>query len=788
MLSVCFLGVYVSFFFNFILKKITTTNISDAMKEELSTQETNFKVILENYPSTWPKEGFIDLNIHDLPHYGSVIEWWYLNCHVVSKEGKKLSLFASFFRLTLGKDDCGDYKHTHSMIWSLSDLTDGKYYSNSLLDKETPTEILKIIKRNEGKNVGNKLVRRALKEVYEKGNLPLPDKLLKEPAKVGIKDLLLEYDGNSFKKDDQNNYHLKLENLSDGITCDIEFVPLTKPIRHGKDGLVRGIRKEDMFYYFIPKCIARGEIKIGDEIYEMEGSGWYDHEFSGSAEETSAIEFKHDVAWNWAALQMDNDCQISAYNLFDNTDNGKPLGGTVIVVDKDGNENSIEDFSFVPEEYWTSSGTFVSYPISWKFEIPEMNIYLSITANFPEQEFITILSPPALWEGSVSVTGNFMGTQVSGCGYIERNGFNTNDNIENFLKGIGKATQKSVESLLPLNPTDDQFYRLVDSPLGIDFFTSEDKEQYISSVIKPIREVVDRSKKAWRSYVFLACMDAVGGNSQPFIDWLAMPELIHTGSLIVDDVQDRSDTRRGGTALHHLYGEALAINAGNVCYFIGELFTYSPKLADQTRLKVYEMYFEMMRVAHAGQAMDISGLHSFMPEVVNSGDSSVLEKRIYTIHRLKTAAPACTLAKMGAIIGGGNEEEIDALGNFFEAIGVAYQIMDDVLNLEGYENNLKDKGEDITAGKITMPVAKSMRLLPLDKREYIWKTIQTLPKDHEIIKSVIVLLEDCGAIHECRKEAEELMEGAWKEVDKIIADSFFKIKLRTFGWYALKIE
>jgi len=756
--------------------------------EKANMGQINYDVSLDQCPSTWPKAGKIDLSIHDLPHHGSVIEWWYQNCHVVSKEGKKFSLFASFFRLNLGKDDQGAFRHTHSVIWSLSDLATNKYYSNSLLDPETPTEILKIIKRNEGKNVGNKLVRRALKEVYEKGNLPLPDKLLKQPAKVGIKNLWLEYDENSFKKDNLNNYQLKLENLLDEIKCDIEFIPLTKPIRHGNDGVVRGIRKEDMFYYFIPKCIAKGKIKIGDEIYEVEGSGWYDHEFSGSAEETSAIEFKHDIAWNWLALQLDNGYEISGYNLFDNTDNGKPLGGTVVVIDENGNSSSVEDFIFSPEHYWTSTSTFVSYPISWKFEIPKLNIYISINASFPEQEFITILSPPALWEGSVNVDGNFMGAQVSGHGYIERNGFNTNDNIESFLKGIGKATQKSIESLLPLNPTDDQFYRLVDSPLGIDFFTSEDKEQYIDSVIKPIREVVDRSKKAWRSYVFLACIDAVGGNSQPFINWLAMPELIHTGSLIVDDVQDRSDTRRGGVALHNLYGEAIAINTGNVCYFIGELFTYYPKLPDQTRLKVYEMYFEMMRVAHAGQAMDISGLHSLMPEAVSSGDSSVLEKRIYTIHRLKTAAPACTLAKMGAMIGGGNDQEIEALGDFFEAIGVAYQIMDDVLNLEGYENNLKDKGEDITAGKITMPVAKAMHLLPLDKREYIWKTIQNMPKDHETIKSVIVLLEDCGAIYECRKEAERLMEEAWKKVDKIIADSFFKIKLRTFGWYALKIE
>jgi geranylgeranyl pyrophosphate synthase len=267
-----------------------------------------------------------------------------------------------------------------------------------------------------------------------------------------------------------------------------------------------------------------------------------------------------------------------------------------------------------------------------------------------------------------------------------------------------------------------------------------------------------------------------------------MPELIHTGSLIVDDVQDRSDTRRGGIALHHLYGEPLAINTGNICYFIGELFTYNPQLPEHIRLKVYELYFEMMRAAHAGQALDISGLHYLMPDAVNSGDSSVLEKRIYTTHRLKTATPACTLAKMGGLIGGGSSEEINALSNFFEAIGVAYQIMDDVLNLQGYDGNLKDKGEDITAGKITMPVAKAMRLLSLEERKYVWETIQTFPKDKIVIESVIKLMQNCGAIDACWQEADNLMEAAWERVDQVLPDSFFKIRLRAFGWYALKKE
>ena len=757
------------------------------MKKETNTEEPSSNITLNHYPSTWPTDGPIDLAVQDLPHHESVIEWWYQNCHVSSVDGKKFSLFASFFRLATARDKHSENcTYAHSVIWSLSDVERKKYYTDTLVDPDTPVHALNIIKENEESNQGNKSIRRALKEVYEKGNTPLPDRLLKNRAKIGNNNLSLEYDENSFKKDQSGNYQLQLQNPVSEVACRLTFVPLTDPVRHGNNGLVRGIGKEDMFYYFIPKCGVSGEIQIGNTTYKVEGNGWYDHEFSRPADETTTFEVKHDMAWNWIALQLDNGWQISGYDLFDNTDNGKHAGGTIIIVDAYGKIISEENYSFSPERYWTSSRTFMSYPVSWRLEIPKENIFLSITADFEEQEFITFLSAPAFWEGRVSASGNFMEKEVSGLGYTEINGFNAKENIESFLKAIGKATQRATESLLPLNPTDDQFHRLVNSPLGIRFFTAEDKEQYVSSVIKPIREVVDRNKKAWRSYVFLASIDIVGGNSQPFIDWLAMPELIHTGSLIVDDVQDRSDTRRGGIALHHLYGDPLAINAGNVCYFIGELFTHTPQLPENIRLKVYELFFEMMRAAHAGQAMDISGLHSLMPDAVSTGCSSSLEKRIYTIHRLKTAAPACTLAKMGGLIGNGKHEEIEVLGYFFEAIGIAYQIMDDVLNLQGFDGNLKDKGEDITAGKITMPVAKAMGLLPLDKREHVWRTIQAMPTDKITIESVIVLLQNCGAIEACRLEADELLGAAWKRVDEVLPDSFYKIRLRAFSWFVLQ--
>merc|ERR1711968_41372 len=127
-----------------------------------------------------------------------------------------------------------------------------------------------------------------------------------------------------------------------------------------------------------------------------------------------------------------------------------------------------------------------------------------------------------------------------------------------------------------------------------------------------------------------------------------------------------------------------------------------------------------------------------MDEVVETGNGQLLEDRVLGIHRLKTAVPAGSLAQMGALAGGGSEAQIQAVGHYYESIGVAFQIMDDVLNLRGLykgkadlddektlqrsESNsgntprkrrktLKTIGEDIMAGKVTIPIAKAMSIL-----------------------------------------------------------------------------
>ena len=313
-----------------------------------------------------------------------------------------------------------------------------------------------------------------------------------------------------------------------------------------------------------------------------------------------------------------------------------------------------------------------------------------------------------------------------------------------------------------------------------------DPAQYVGTIIEPLRTIIDRGGKAWRSYALIACCEIVGGDVAKFEDWLAVPELLHVGSLIVDDVQDKSTLRRGGPAAHILYGEPLAINAGTVAYFIGQILMSDGHLTPAQQLNIYEIYFDTMRATHAGQALDIDGVGRWMTAAVEEGDSSLIERRVLATHRLKSALPARSLAMIGGILGNGTELQCQVLADFFEALGLAFQIVDDVLNLRGFERGLKSTGEDISAGKVTMPVAKAIGRLPLQQRQWLWDTLAAMPQDREVIAAAIRLIEQCGALDLCEKQATDLLENAWGQVDALFQDSTIKLYLRAFAWYVLQ--
>jgi geranylgeranyl pyrophosphate synthase/predicted secreted hydrolase len=721
--------------------------------------------------------------LHDRPHRSSSTEWWYANAHLEAADGRRFSVFAAFFRLLAGRDEATkEPKYAHSVTWALTELDGKRYTQVSLVDRRSPEIATERIDRGEGTR--DSRVRRALREVLQKNRVPLPDRMFREDVYVSMQRLELDFDGNTFRRQDDGSYAISLTDNDRRTTCDLVLVPKKPPARHGDNGVVKSVGGEDMFYYFIPRCDVTGSLRVnGVSVALNRGQGWYDHEFGLYLKEQK--EGKKDIAWNWASVQLDDGTEATAFALTDRQAK-QTAGHWAVFVDAAGQFKAAPSMTLQPVEKWRSGRTFFDYPVTWKLEIPEQELSLTIEAELPDQEFLTVISKAAFWEGRIRAHGTRAGRPVKGVGYVEISGGHQIEDLDGFFGAVGEEVRKSVERLLPRNPNYEQVRDLIANPKRTTYMDGVDLDQFGRTLAAPVREITDRGGKSWRSYASLACCDVVGGDSRDFVQWLAMPEFLHVGSLIVDDVEDRSTIRRGKPAAHVIYGDAIAINAGTACYFLGQGLLKSSAVSNSAKLVLYDLYFEALRAGHAGQAFDLDGLNGIMPHVVNTGDGLLAEKRVLAVHRLKTAAPAGALARMGAVAGGGSEAQIEGVGQFFESVGLAFQIIDDVLNLKGFKGDLKQRGEDISHGKVTLPVAKAMNVLPVTDRRWLWDTVSSRPKDPAVVGDVIGRLDACGALAACEAQARDLVETAWARLDPLVEDSMPKLMLRAFGWYVLE--
>jgi geranylgeranyl pyrophosphate synthase/predicted secreted hydrolase len=761
---------------------------------------------VKKIPPDWPAEGPVDLSVHDLPHASATTEWWYINGHCVVSGGQKFSFFAAFFRKVQGYlPGSKTPRYVHSLTWSLLDIDQQKNYPVARVDERAASEGLRRIQAGYGSR--DPRLNRAICEMLERGVVPKPDRVFDAPVHVELSRLELDFGGDTFRKNDDASYTLSLFHRNESFGCKLTLTPRKPPIRHGHEGVVRGSEDESMFYYFIPRCELTGSItQDGVEREITQGQAWYDHEFGVGVVDDPDLEAEaklptqqlervrterratwdaRQVGWNWISAQLEDATELTVYpEQYIYT--GKPAGDYAITIGPKGERETWEGATLLATEWWQSSQTFVEYPIRWTLEIPKAQIKLDVRAAFADQEVMTLIARNSFYEGRVEVSGTKQGAPVKGLGFVERSGLGLAEDLDGFFEQVGKIVRRSVEQLVPLKPSVQDAHMLLAPEDKAHYLDGVDLEQYGRTHLAPVREIVDRGGKGWRSYAMTTCIDVVGGDSRDFVEWLAIPELMHVGSLIVDDVQDRSTVRRGGPTAHLIFGEGQAINSGTAAYFLGAGVLRNNKLSAAQLVQLYELYFDGLRAGHAGQALDLDGFETIMGRVALGEDANLLEKRVLAVHRLKTAAPAGCLARIGAMAGGGTTRQIDALGRFFEDIGLAFQIVDDVLNLRGFRGQLKSKAEDVMHGKITLPVAKAMPRLALDQRKWLCETLRSKPEDMEVVNRVVSLLEECGAIEACAKQARELVEIGWDKLSPLVDDSMAKMMLRAFGWYVLE--
>lgn len=731
----------------------------------------------------WPDAGPIDLARHDPPHATSSLEWWYVHAHLTATDGTRYAVFAAFFRC-LRKAARGDHEptHFHAVTWRLTDLDTHQVVTVSRLEDTVMAEMRHRLATADDMP----FMRRALIEQLDEGRIPLPDELMRERPSLPMDRLAVDMDGQRFEKGDDGRYHLTLVSADRDARVRLAFTLATPVVRHGDDGVVRGVGAEEMFYYFCPRCDVEGEVARGGVSRAVRGSGWYDHEFGHVPPHRRAQSDGAKVGWNWIAAQLDDGWQVTAYDLFDLRSGAESVGHWLVAVDPEGARHALHEFEFTPDQWWTSARTFTRWPTRWRLRVPALSLDVTVDAPVPSEEFQTLLAPPAFWEGRVDLHGQRGGNTVTGRGFVERNGLDVRTDIRGFLTDVGAVTRAQLRALLPAVPDADAMVHLASRPGHPSPIAHDDRARLGETLVAPVRHVVELGGKAWRSYALLACVDLVGGDSQRYLDWLVLPELVHTGSLIVDDVQDRSEVRRKGKPAHTVWGTALAINAGTAAYFWGQHVIERAKLPAPVKVHVYEIFFHTMRAAHAGQAFDIAGHHDLLDDVARTGDGAALERWVLQTHRLKSAVPAGNLARIGAVLGGGTPAQEQHLGEYFESLGVAFQIMDDVLNLDGFEAGLKETGEDLREAKLTFPVARALGRLGADERARLAEILRLPQRSEAEVAEGIALVRESGALTSSTAEAVAMLERGWSALSPHLADTDAKVRLRAFSWFLLE--
>ena len=206
--------------------------------------------------------------------------------------------------------------------------------------------------------------------------------------------------------------------------------------------------------------------------------------------------------------------------------------------------------------------------------------------------------------------------------------------------------------------------------------------------------------KRIRPILCLAALEACGGDMAPAMPVACALELIHTYSLIHDDLpaMDNDDFRRGKPTSHKVFGEALAILAGDA--LLTEAFVLLSR-AEKVRLAAEKRLAVIQEIASAAGAAGMVGGQALD---VRTGKISPDFEGLQCIHRLKTGALIAVAVKAGAILAGANDDKIQSLNVYGSHLGIAFQIADDILNVEGDSRLMgKQTGSDVASGKVTYP-------------------------------------------------------------------------------------
>lgn len=267
-----------------------------------------------------------------------------------------------------------------------------------------------------------------------------------------------------------------------------------------------------------------------------------------------------------------------------------------------------------------------------------------------------------------------------------------------------------------------------------------------------------KGKQIRPTLVLLAAGTCGSINKRSYIGG-AMVELLHTATLIHDDVVDKSDERRGMASINAEWNNKIAILVGDFLLSKGLLASI-----DQNEFEFLRIVSHAVRRISEGELLSIEKARSL----------EVDEDVYFRITADKTASLMASCCEIGAFSANANDEERKAMADYGEFLGIAFQIKDDIMDYTSKKFAIgKPVGNDLKEKKITLPLLYAFKQSERSKVKHIIKTIKKKKATKDEVKEIIDYVISVGGIDYAEKKAQEYIDKA-KQAISIFEDSIYK--------------
>ena len=290
----------------------------------------------------------------------------------------------------------------------------------------------------------------------------------------------------------------------------------------------------------------------------------------------------------------------------------------------------------------------------------------------------------------------------------------------------------------------------------------------LGSALSHIRQ---RGGKRMRPMLILLMAQNFGRVSQVTQNAAVGLELLHTASLVHDDVVDESSERRGQASVNATYDNKVAVLVGD--YILSSALLRVSMTDNQ---KIIQLLAELGRTLAAGEILQLSNIHN----------QEISEDVYYQIINNKTAALFEACSKIGALSAGATDEEIAAAAKFGQNIGMIFQIRDDIFDYFDSKEIGKPTGNDMVEGKLTLPVIYALNNSHLESMQTLARTVKAGTVNPDEIAVLVEFTKEQGGIEYAERRMEEIADEARVFINKYVKDIAVKDALTAYLEYVIQ--